>query len=61
MYRYRKEKLRVNHFWDIKGKEKDDVILSVNDTRILREKELREKELRVLPNIWCLFLIFFFL
>ena len=46
MYRYRREKLHVNHFWDIKGKEKDDVILSVNDTRILREKELREKELR---------------
>ena len=50
MYRYCREKLHVNHFWDIKGKEKDDVILSVNDTRILREKELREKELRVLPT-----------
>ena len=41
MYRYCREKLHVNHFWDIKGKEKDVVILSVNDTRILREKELR--------------------
>ena len=44
MYRYGREKLHVNHFWDIKGKEKDDVILSVNDTRILREKDVH-------PNI----------